>query len=78
MQSDPIQQHQHDELPQLANDGTPSENANAGTSMTGQLLQQQQIGQREVDGPPQINQGTHSKNLRRSTATETYPKLHPK
>ena len=71
-QSDPIQ-HQNDKLPQLANDGTPSENANAGTSMTGQTQQQQQFGQREVDGPPQINQRMHSEDLRCSKRTSKPP-----
>ena len=34
--------------------------------MTGQQLPQHQIGQREVDGPPQTNLWMHSEDLRRS------------
>ena len=41
VQSDPSQQQQHDKVPQQADDGTPYENANAGTLMTGQPLPQQ-------------------------------------
>ena len=71
--SDPLQQQRHDEVPQQANDGTPSENANAGTLVTGQPLPQQQQGQREVDGPPQTNIRTHSDDLHRSKHTSKPP-----
>ena len=69
VQSDPSQQQQHDEVPQQANDGMPSENANAGTLMTGQPLPQQQLGQREVDRPPQTNLRTHRNYLHHSKHT---------
>ena len=69
IQSDPSQQQKLDKVPQQANDGTPSKNTNAGTLMTGQPLLQQQLGQREVDGPPQTNLRTHSDDLRRSKRT---------
>ena len=42
MQSNPLQQQQHDKVPQQANDGMPSENANARTLVTSQPLPQQQ------------------------------------
>ena len=73
MQSDPLQQQQHDKVPQQANDGMPSENANAGTFVTGQPLPQQQQGQREVLGPPQTNIRMHSNDLRRSKHTRKPP-----
>ena len=41
--------------------------------MTGQQLPQQQIGQREVDGPPQTNLKMHSKDLHRSKHTSKPP-----
>ena len=65
-QSDPLQQDQLNEVPQQANDGMPSEETNTGTLMTGQRLPQHQIGQREVDRPPQTNIRTHSEDLRHS------------
>ena len=68
-QSDPLQQQQLNEVPPQANDGTPSEDTNTGTLMTGQRLPQQQIGQREVDRPTQTNLRTHSEDLRRSKHT---------
>ena len=73
MQSNPLQQQQLNEVPQQANDGTPSEETNRGTLMTGQRLPQHQIGQREVDRPPQTNLRTHSEDLRRSKRTSKPP-----
>ena len=73
MQSDQLQQQQLNEVPQQANDGMPSENTNTGTLMTGQQLPQQQIGQREVDGPPQTNLRTHSDDLHCSKHTSKPP-----
>ena len=73
VQSDPLQQQQLNEVPQQVNDGTPSENTNTGTLMTGQQLPQQQIGQREVDGPLQTNLRTHSNDLHCSKHTNKPP-----
>ena len=42
--------------------------------MTSQQLPQQQIGQREVDGPPQNNLRTHSEDLHRSKHTSKPPR----
>ena len=41
--------------------------------MTGQRLPQQQIGRREVDGPPHTNLSTHSEDLHRSKHTSKPP-----
>ena len=73
-QSDPSQQQQQlNEVPQQVNDGTPSEQPNVGTLMTGQQLPQPHIGQREEDGPTQINPITQSEHLRRSKRVSRPP-----
>ena len=66
-QSNPLQQQQQlNEVSQQVNDGTPSDQPNAGTLMTGQQLPQPHIGQREEDGPTQTNPIMQSEDLRRS------------
>ena len=74
VQSDPLQQQQQlNEVPQQVNDGTLSEQPNAGTLMTSQQSPQPHIGQREEDRPPQTNPRTQSEDLRHSKRASRPP-----
>ena len=71
--SDLLQQQQLNEVPQQANDGTPSEQPNAGTLMTGQQLPQPHVSQREEDRPTQTNPIMQSEDLRHSKRASRPP-----